>query len=102
MVVRCPKCGRRAKRSNEANRRYFALLGKLSTVVYQGKRWSKREWHEMFKDMYIQPDIVTLPDGRRKVCDPHSSEMDTSEFQDYVTKVEVWCGERNVYLDEIA
>jgi len=55
----------------------------------------------MFKDMYIQPDVITLPDGRRKVCDPHSSDMDKTEFHDFSEKVEAWCAERNVYLDEL-
>lgn len=70
--------------------------------MFNGRRWSKKEWHEFFKDMFIVPQVVNLPDGRRKVCDPSSAELEVPEFSDFYTKVEAWCAERNVYLDEAA
>jgi hypothetical protein len=90
---KCPTCGRRKRRSSQANRRYWALVGKLTTIVYQ--------WHEFFKDLYIEPEVIKLPDGRRKVCDPHSSELDVPDFNDYMTKVEAWAAERGVQLDDL-
>lgn len=101
MIDRCPTCGRRHKRSTQANARYWALVALCIPFVYNGRRWSKREWHEYFKDLYLEPVVITLPDGRRKVVDPESSDLDTPEFNDFMTKVEIWCGEHNLYLEEM-
>lgn len=67
---------------------------------HNGQRWDKRAWHEMFKDMFLPSEIIQLPNGKSIVRDPHSSELDPAEFSDYFTKVEAWCAERGVTLDE--
>lgn len=54
----------------------------------------------MFKDLFLESEIVKTPDGRRVVCDPSTREIDTAEMSDYYTKVEAWCAERGVTLDE--
>jgi len=97
---RCPTCGRLHKRSTQANRRYWALVSKCVPLTFNGQRWSKRSWHEMFKDMFLPSRIVELPSGKSVVRDPDSSDLDTAEFNDFMTQVEVWCGERGIYLEE--
>lgn len=96
---RCPTCGRRQRRTNPQNRLYWELVGKCAEFVFNGRRWSKQEWHELFKDLFIVPEVVQLPDGRRKVCDPSSAELEVSDFSEFYTKVEAWCAERGIYLD---
>jgi hypothetical protein len=98
---RCPTCGRRKRRSIPQNKLYWELVGKCVPFVYNGRRWSKKEWHEYFKDMFIVPEVVSLPDGRSKLCDPSSAESDVAEFSVFYAKVEAWCSERGVYLEEM-
>lgn len=99
-VIRCEKCGRKRTRSSKANRRYFALVALCVPFVYNGRRWSKREWHEYFKDLYIEPRLIELPDGRRVVRDPESSDLESDDFREFMDKVEVWCNENGLFLQE--
>lgn len=101
MTDRCPTCGRRKRRSDPQNRLYWELVAKCTAFVFNGRRWSKKEWHEFFKDLFIVPEVVSLPDGRRKVCDPSSADLDVPVFSEYYGKVEAWCAERDIRLDEM-
>lgn len=99
-AARCPVCLRLIKRSNQANRRYFALVALCVPFTYNGKRWSKKEWHEYFKDMFIEPRVIQLPSGKRAVRDPESSDLDTDEFAVFSEKVTAWCAAEGVFLPE--
>ena len=97
---RCATCGRRKKRSTVANRRYFALVSLCVPFVYNGQRWSKVQWHALFKDMFLEPVTVKLPDGRTVVRDPESNDLDADEFNAFMDKVEAWCSEHELFLPE--
>ena len=97
---RCPSCGRKKVRTTQANRRYFALVSQCVTFTFNGQRWSKKQWHEMFKDMFIDPLVIDLPNGKRAVRDPESSDLDIDQFNVFMDKVEAWCGERGIFLPE--
>lgn len=99
-IDKCPACGRRRTRSTKANRRYFALVSLCVPFTYNGQRWSKRQWHEFFKDMYIDPAVIELPSGKRAVRDPESSDLDSETFAEFMFKVEEWCNERGLFLPE--
>ena len=97
----CPACGRKIKRSNEANARYWALLHKMSQNIktLDGK-FSVAVWHEYFKSKYLGCDEIKLPNRKTLLITRSSSDLDTEEFCVYQTKVEVFAHEHNVYLDE--
>lgn len=50
--------------------------------------------------MFIQPLVIDLPNGKRAVRDPESSDLDGDEFSEFMDKVEAWCAERGIFLPE--
>ncbi len=101
MTDRCKACGQKKRRSNQQNRRYWLHVALCVPFTYNGRRWTKLQWHNYFKDLYIVPTTVELPDGRRVVRDPESSELDKDDFSVFTQKVEVWCAEHELYLPEL-
>lgn len=100
MIKRCPTCGRRAIRSTEANRRYWALLHAIAEEVKpEGNKYAAETWHEYFAQRFVGAEELKLPNGKTVIKRHSTSDLDTSEFNDYMTKVEVWAGERGVYLE---
>ena len=43
---------------------------------------------------------ITLPNGKTLSEPVSTSELDTISFNDYMTQVEVWAADHNVYLPE--
>ena len=102
MDDRCPTCGRKQKRSSEANRYYWLLLHALAEKLKPaGEHYSSETWHSYFKLKLIGGDDIKLPNGKVIVMPKSSAELDKVEFQDYVTQVEVFANERGVFLDEL-
>lgn len=102
MIARCPTCHQRIRRSNEANRRYWALLHAVAEGVKpEGSEYSAEVWHNYFKLKYLGGDDVRLPDGKVIVRPNSSAELDKSAFADYMTQIEAWANERGVFLDEM-
>lgn len=102
-VRRCPTCGRREKRSTEANRRYWLILHLIAERIKPGDNlaYSPDQWHLYFKSRFLGADDVDLPNGKTLVIPHSSADLSTEEFSDYAMKVEAWASERDVYLDEI-
>jgi hypothetical protein len=99
---RCPSCGRKHRRSNPANARYWLLLHRIAEELAPGgKKYSAEQWHTYAKSRWIGCDDVTLPNGKTMTIPKSSAALDTAEFNDYVTQVEAWAGERGVYLDSM-
>jgi hypothetical protein len=67
------------------------------------KRFDAESWHEMMKELFLEPREIDLPDGRQ-VRRPASSRIqDRADFADYVTEVELHLFEKyNLWLDEKA
>jgi hypothetical protein len=79
----------KARRSNEANARYWALLGEISEQVQvKGKYFSKDVWHEHMKDLFAPKE-----DGPGRLLPISTSQMDTEQFNRYMTQIEVYAAQ---------
>jgi len=100
-IVRCPTCGRKQRRSTEANRRYWGLLHEISEAIKPERtQYSSECWHEYFKQRFIGSEDFTLPNGKVQTRAFSSAELDKAEFSEYMTKVEAWAADKGVYLQE--
>lgn len=78
-----------AKRSTQANARYWALLEEISGQAYvDGKRFSREAWHTYFREQYAPKE-----DGPAGLTPMSTSQMDKETFQRYVTQIEVYAVE---------
>lgn len=87
----------KAKRSTEANSRYWAMLGEVSQQAWiQGRQYPVEVIHEYAK-RYMLPDEcakgvpkwITLPNGDRALG-MSTTDLNTAEFSEYMTQVEAW------------
>jgi hypothetical protein len=96
---RCPTCKRLLRRSNPQNARYWALLHKIAHKILGGE-YNVESWHHYLKSEFLGCNDVMLP-SRKVLTIPNSTAgLDVAEFNDYMTKVEAWAAERDVYLDD--
>ena len=98
----CPTCGRREKRSNQANSRYWALINLLSEQVKpNGAQYSPESWHCYAKGRFLGMRDITLPSGQTVTVPLSSADLDTAEFSRYMAEVEAWAAsEAGVYLPD--
>lgn|SRR5512135_2565897 len=100
---RCPTCHRLMKRSQPQNARYWALLHLLSEKIKpNGSVYSAEAWHHYCKSRWLGCDDIPLPNGKMLVMPRSSANLDVAEFNDYMTAIEAWAAERDVYLDDLA
>ena len=98
---RCPACRRRITRSSEANRRYWALLHVMSERIKpRGQTYSADTWHVWCKSKWLGCDDLILPSGKTLTLPRSTSELDTAEFNAYMTAAEAWANERGAYLED--
>ena len=101
MTDRCPKCGRAATRSTEANRRYWAIVTTISEKLKpEGKTYSPEVWHTYLRGKFLGQTDIQLPNGRTVTQPNSTAKLDKSEFNEYMTQVEVWAAEHGAYLAE--
>lgn len=97
---RCPTCGRREKRSNPANARYWLLLHTIAAKLRPGGHaYSAEQYHAYYKSRFLGCDDVALPNGKVLTIPRSTAQLESTEFGEYVTKVEADAAERGVYLD---
>lgn len=98
---RCPTCGRRKKRSTDANARYWSLLYRIADQYRpDGQQFSAETWHLQARKYWLGCTDMKLPTGE-VLSIPHSTaELSVEEFSDYMTQVEEWANNRGVFLDE--
>jgi hypothetical protein len=90
------------KRSHQANARYWLLLHQISeNVKPSGKTYGAETWHCWAKSKWLGVDEHKLPNGKTMQIPKSSADLDTAEFNDYMTAVETWAGERGVWLADI-
>lgn len=77
---------------------YHALSERLPV---KGQTYSPDTWHVYMKTRYLGADDVTLPSGKVMTIPRSTANLDVAEFNDYMTRVEAWANEHDVYLDEI-
>jgi hypothetical protein len=99
---RCPSCGRRKKRTTEANARYWLLLHMISErcIPAEGSHYASDTWHLYFKSRFLGALDYELPNGKTISIPNSSADLSSDEFSDYQTQVEAWAAERGIYLDE--
>ena len=97
---RCPACGRRERRSNPANARYWLLLHTIAAKLKPGgQAYSAEQYHAYYKSRFLGCDDVALPNGKVLTIPRSTAQLESTEFAEYVTKVEADAAERGVYLD---
>jgi hypothetical protein len=109
VTKRCPTCGAREKRSAQANARYWALLHVISQEVRPTNqetglplRYSPDTWHLYMRGKFLGCDDVRLPNGRLISVPRSTTDLDTSEFAEYMLAVESWAAEHDAYLPDLA
>ena len=101
-VERCPTCHRRKTRSTEANRRYWLLLHVIAEKLKpQGAEYSPKVWHEYLKSRFLGTEEFKLPNGKTLNIPLSTADLETSEFNDYMTQVEAWAAQHDVWLDDV-
>ncbi len=99
-MTKCPTCGRRPKRSTQANRHYWLLVHVIAAKSNSGA-FSADTWHLYFRKTFLGATDAALP-NRQVLTIPHSTaDLSVDEFSDYVGKVEAWAAEQGIYLDEL-
>lgn len=102
MSLRCKTCGRKPRRSNDANKRYWALLAMISDGVRpEDHQYGSEAWHLYFKARILGMDETRLPNGKVVTQPKSSADLDTGEFANYQEQVEAWAAERGVYLPDM-
>jgi NinB protein len=102
LYERCPRCGRKQTRTTLQNARLWVIYNRIAerAVDRDGRVFESDVWHEYFKQLYLGKVDIELPDGRIVTRSISTRTLDVAEFGDYMTAVEVWAGERGIYLDE--
>lgn len=100
--MKCPTCGQSYRRSNEQNRRYWAILNEISDQFKpSGATYSPETWHKYFKIRFLGADDIKLPNGK-VITEPKSSaSLHVDEMNDYMTKIEVFAAEHGVIINEL-
>lgn len=99
---RCPACGRREKRGNPANARYWLLLHTIAAKLKPGgNTYSAEQFHAYYKSRFLGCDEVRLPNGKTLTIPKSSADLDVPEFAAYMEQVEADAAERGVYLDAL-
>lgn len=77
----------KAKRSSQANRRYWALLRFISENAFvAGRQFSDDAWHEHFRRKFI--GCEDLPDG--STVGISTTTLDVGAFNDYMAQIEAY------------
>ena len=97
---RCPSCGRKAKRSNPANARYWLLLHLAAAKLKPGgQTYSAEQFHLYYKSRFLGCVDFVLPNGKTLAIPKSSADLDVSEFNAYMTQVESDLADRDVFLE---
>ena len=100
---RCPTCKRRLKRNHDQNARYWALLHAIADKVRPGgNSYSAEQWHVYAKSRWLGCDDFILPNGKTLVIPRSTADLDVAAFNDFMTAVEAWAAERDVFLEDMA
>ena len=101
MTERCPTCGRKPKRSSDANRAYWALLAKMADgLAPGGQKYGPNAYHLYYRVRFLGADDVELPNGKPMSVPRSTANLDADEFTAYLTKVEADAAERGIYLED--
>ena len=80
---------------------YWLLLSEIESIVEpSGVSYSADTWHEYFKRRYLGAKDIELPNGKVVSRSRSTADLNVSEMTDYLTKVEVFAAEHNVFQGE--
>ena len=101
-IVRCPTCGRRRTRTNNANARLWLLYHKIAEKIRpEGALYSAEQWHNYFKSRFLGCDDIKLPNKKVIHMPRSTADLSTVDFGEYMQQVEQWANEHGVYMDEM-
>jgi len=99
---RCPTCHRRMTRTVDQNRRYWALMHRLAERLRpRGQEFSAETYHLWAKSKWLGCIDYVLPSGRTLTIPNSTAALDTQQFSDYLTQVESWANEHDIYLEDM-
>lgn len=87
------------KRTAAQNRRYWGPL--LEDIEEQargknGETFTREAWHEWFAEQWVPRIEMQLPDGTLRTVRMSTTDLNTKQFSDYMTRIEVWGAEHGV------
>lgn len=101
-IKRCPSCGRRERRSSQANALYWVLLHRIAEKLrHEGQQYSAEQYHWWARSKFLGCDDMTLPDGQVLTIPKSTAQLDVAEFSEYFERLQAWAAENDVYLDEL-
>lgn len=92
----------KVSRSQQQNKRYWAILGEIAELEVDGRKYTAEVWHEYFKGKFIGLEEIALPSGKSLVRPISSTTLDVPAFADYMTQVEAWAAQRGLLVPEVA
>ena len=100
-IDRCPTCKRRLTRSSESNRKYWAILHRMSEKIRpRGQVFSAETFHLWAKSKFLGATDHMLPSGNTVTIPNSTATLDQDEFGKYLDKVEAFANEHGVYLED--
>lgn len=84
----------RAKRSDEQNAKFHAMLRDLSEQAWvDGKQYSQETWKEWIRRKFIGTEEVFLPDGTMIERGLSTTQLTVSEFSELIERVMQYAAE---------
>ena len=71
----------------------------LADKEVSGTKYNIAAWHTYFKMKFLGAEEITLPNGKEMIR-ANSTKLNVTEFNEYMTQVEIWANDHNIYLDE--
>jgi hypothetical protein len=93
---------KKAKRSNEQNKRLWAMLNEISQQVdWYGQKLTPEEWKDVFSAAMKRTKVVPGLDGGFVVCGQSTSRMTKGEMSEMQTLMEAFGAERGVKFSAV-
>ena len=100
-VDRCPTCKRRLTRSNESNRKYWALLHAMAEKLHpRGHVYAAETYHLWAKSKFLGCTDHVLPNGKTLVIPHSTANLDQDQFNKYLDQVEAFANEHGCWLED--
>lgn len=101
-MTKCPSCGQRKRRSLPQNARLHSLFMLLqdTTKATDGEMHSAMWWKTMCKAEWLGFSEFRKPDGQVIQVLRSTADLDVTELNEFMTKVEAYCAKRGVYLED--
>ena len=93
----------KAKRSQDQNRRMWALLREVAATVWiDGRQFADEVWHEHFKRQFIGQEEITLPSGATEIRGISTTTLSVADMGTYMDEITRWCAEQGFPIAEAA